>query len=591
MMNRDTGSPLHSIATALAPLADLVSRSFGPFGSGVLLSGANREISLTRSGADLLRWLSLEHPVSRLVTAAALAHHAETGDGASAFILAVNGAIHEASSTIKSLEDCIALRRELEAFALTTLPEIVRAALLSAIKMCSTKINKHSVAPSVSVLTAIIHTHLGGRLDQGSASILAPVLAEAVLLDLDQASWSCIKTRLATWRRHLQLVIVEDSSGKRSSCAIPGILVQRKLLTTGFDGDKVLLKRQNGLMALLGCRLETNFDEIELRAQFNNEDTGFHQLQRQMVARSRRCDRILTELSRRGTRLLLCTCVLNEFTLGCCSRLGIEVCHALSDDELQFVAEQFGTVPLGQIDHISAVDCHLVELEEWAPITVGDTPSTWMVPSNTAEENTSKLVNDRSYTTYCTPHRRLKPVTVVVAAATTAVSRYQVQALRETIQLLSMWAESSDDGRYSPKAIVPACGTVEFSFSELLIRRPAKQCGSSVIRAARGSAAAVIAAGFAVVPATLKRNSGLHNRRWYFDAATTFQTSSSPVDPLISPSAHSFGDLLITPATAVEPGICKVKLIQSVVTCLIQILRTEMILSFPMRCKKQPKPT
>ena len=86
---------MRDAASMVSSLASSVTTSFGPLAREKLLVSATNKVIITSSGASILASLVASHPVMRWLLDAVAAHVQRAGDGASAFVLFLRGAIEE----------------------------------------------------------------------------------------------------------------------------------------------------------------------------------------------------------------------------------------------------------------------------------------------------------------------------------------------------------------------------------------------------------------------------------------------------------------------------------------------------------------
>jgi len=82
-------------------LASTVATSFGPLPNEKLLVSNTRKVIISSSGATILARLVGAHPIARLVLDCAQAHVRRAGDGASAFVLGVAAALRAADAELR----------------------------------------------------------------------------------------------------------------------------------------------------------------------------------------------------------------------------------------------------------------------------------------------------------------------------------------------------------------------------------------------------------------------------------------------------------------------------------------------------------
>lgn len=78
-----------------------VRTSFGPQPREKLLVSATNKVLLTSSGASILASLVSTHPVARWVLDVIAAHSRHVGDGSTAFVLLLCGALEEANKLLR----------------------------------------------------------------------------------------------------------------------------------------------------------------------------------------------------------------------------------------------------------------------------------------------------------------------------------------------------------------------------------------------------------------------------------------------------------------------------------------------------------
>ena len=165
-------------------LASTVATSFGPLPHEKLLVSNTRKVIISSSGATILARLVGAHPIARLVLDCAQAHVRRAGDGASAFVLGVAAALRAADAELRerpALER--ARHRRHLCWALVELQQhALPDALLPRWRASAVRTPASEPAALRRDALRVARTSLGSAFGAAVSDVLARTLVDALLL-------------------------------------------------------------------------------------------------------------------------------------------------------------------------------------------------------------------------------------------------------------------------------------------------------------------------------------------------------------------------------------------------------------------------
>lgn len=215
-------------------LAQFVSKSFGPFGTCVLLLTSTGKTVITSDGFQLLSAIDCCHPLAQYIIKCLQCHHSMIGDGSKTFVIYLSGLIEQigcpsgmkkfvSTSSGFVVEDfAVDLSSKLKRFLQVDFVDIVKLFLKKLSGFCNFRaVDLETVTKNI--LTTSLHTSVSLQLSHFFANILWAMLS----FENQNPTEQCVFNQLSYLLENFEKCVVKGGSHTlQSSRVLDGILLQ-----------------------------------------------------------------------------------------------------------------------------------------------------------------------------------------------------------------------------------------------------------------------------------------------------------------------------------------------------------------------------
>lgn len=533
-------------------LQAILKGTFGPNGLDVLLNSSSGDILITNNGALILRSLNLENYIAQTIADKVVAHCGITGDGSTSFILLLTTLLREviahtgiqAKNTgveISSREgkSFVGLSRTFFKLESTFLKEVVVPFLTSI--ATTTDLEAEDFASVKQKLNKLIVTTLNGKFPINTVNLFAQLLSDLVRKTWNSSTLSLKESVLQIIDEFPQICIEVPGSSISSSQIYPGILIPRQFAT---QLDEIPTTASNFKFVVMNCSLDFSgpqtLSSIEIRNQMS--------LDASLQWKRNQVKRVITKFQRSNIRLILSSENVPDLALHFCRQYGIAVVSMIPQECTEFICKCTGILPVDNLDSDSlselfvgtGVSCGIQRVGQHKFVHLQINPSN------------SQLIPH--YLLLCSPVQGL-------------CKQYYI-ALHNALKCIRM--SFSKDGKIS--LFLPGGGAAEFAISFCL-----KEFAQGIDDSNMLLALEIFSNALQTIPCTLHQNSfSTSNQKDSFVYCLNEVERSWKNDNILLGIDSKTGKTMDpTKLEIYEPLSGKYLLLQSLLQCLSQLLRTE----------------
>lgn len=347
---------LEPLSAVFQTLCHLLAPGFGPNGLKILLTTSTGKVLITNSGCQILKSLSLAHPLGKLLSSTALALQNETGDYSKTFILLLAALMSRTSSHVdfktNSQDANIATRSSLRiAFhRLRThvLPQVLlpeMATQFSSISICNE--NREAI---FEVMTNLVRTSLSSKHSPITSSHLADVLIE--LLASFCPDINCLRSAITSCADLFQLLCAEVvGEHPTSSKAVNGFLIQKDFLFASAS--------LSNMLEIRFVIWHSSADESEEETALPKFAVGSRADLVQALQWKTSSNRVFVQLLQSLSVSLLLSCgQIDDLMNSLCSSADISTVQFVSEEEVARISLMAKIHPVFTVSDLSLQDSH-----------------------------------------------------------------------------------------------------------------------------------------------------------------------------------------------------------------------------------------
>lgn len=337
---------LDDIAVILNTLQSCIVNGYGPSFQHTLVSTSTGKVSVTNSGIQILKSLSLEHPIAHFITSCVESHSKSVGDDSKTFVLLLHDLIRNCHKVVTddqrafhTSDDQCRLSQDFDFAICEVLPH-----LLKAMERYIESIDLTVHDSKTSGIDRIVKSALGTHLLDYDVTFISQLLVTWL------ESWHCEKRygnlpECITMLVDHQTSLVIESPGRAMRCSsiISGLLVSRSF----SNSDQRSVSAGDGTMTkilLISCPIETAMDDtVQHKIEMQVSTSSHQETVSKIIGYKRlRTDAFLRTMTEMGIKILFSSSLMSTLEKTLCSRYGITVIHTVPENELRLVAATLG---------------------------------------------------------------------------------------------------------------------------------------------------------------------------------------------------------------------------------------------------------
>lgn len=323
---------LEPLSAVCQTLRHLLVPGFGPNGLKILLTTSTGQVLITNSGCQILKSLSIVHPLGKLLASTALALQNETGDYSKTFILLLAALMNQVSSHVDFRRNCqdanivtrSSLRIAFHRLRTHLLPQVLLPQMMihfSSLSICNE--NREAV---VDVMTNIVKTSLDSKYSPVTSSHLAGVLIEFLISFCPDIA--CLRSAVNSCTDLFQLLCAEVvGDHPTSSKTLSGILIQKDFLFA----STALSSMQDIRFIIWNSSAEESEEETTL-AKFSVGSRA--NLVQALQWKTSLSSVFVQQLQNLSVSLLLCCGQIDDLMNGLCTSADISTVQFISEEEV-----------------------------------------------------------------------------------------------------------------------------------------------------------------------------------------------------------------------------------------------------------------
>ena len=532
-------------------LEGILKGTFGPNGLDVLLNSSSGDILITNNGALILRSLNLENRIGQTIVDKVASFCGITGDGSTSFILLLTSLLREVinhtriKANINGVE--ISSSQGQSLFALsraffkleTTLLEVVipvlnNIAITTPVGVENLSLIKHKI-------NRLITTTLNEKFPINIVTLFTQLLCDLVTKTWNSSAISLKESVLLMVDEFSQICIEVPGIPISSSQIKPGILIPRQFAT---DLEEISSTPLNFKFVVINCSVDFSGPQTSSSIQIKDQislDTSL-QWKRNQV------QKVITMFQQHNIRLILASENVSDLVLHFCRQYDIAVVSMIPQECTEYICKCTGVLPIDNLDSEN-----LSELFKGTGISCG-IQRVGQCKAVCLQVDPSNVKFIPHYLLLCSPVQGL-------------CKQYCI-ALHNALKCVKM--SFNADGRNL--LFLPGGGAAEFAVSFSL-----KAFAQTVSDSNLSLAVKILSNALQTIPWTLHQNSFSmsHEKGSFVHCLTEVERSLKNNSVMLGIDYKTGKPMDSAKLEIYEPLSGKYVLLQSLLQCLSQLLRTE----------------
>ena len=536
-------------------LEGILKKTFGPNGLDVMLNSSSGNILITNNGALILKSLSVDNHIGRTVVDGVVSLSSITGDGSTSFILLLTALLREtmqctgisgrssiAEMSSNQRQSLLALSRAFIQFESTLIDEVVVPCLRTI--TITTDLQDEDLSMIKQKINRLIYSTLNGKFPVNTVLLFAEILSDLITKTWKSPVLSLRESVLHVIDEFPQICIEVPSLPISFSQVKQGILIPRQF---AFDVEEIFTTLQNFKFVVLNCSLDVSEPQVPSSIRINDQssfDMNF-QWKRNQV------QRLITMFQQHGIRLILSSENVSDLVLHFCRQTGIAVVSMIPVECTEYICKCTGVLPVHNID-----SNNLDEVFLGTSLSCG----------------TQRLGHHKFVCMHVDPcNLQFSPHYLILCSPVQGLCKQYYIALHNALKSVKM--SFSEDGNCL--TFLPGCGAAEFAMSFSL-----KLHSLNVVDPNMSQALEILSKALQTIPHTLHQNSFsiLHEKENFMHCLHEVEKSWKNNGIVLGVDSKTGKAVDAGKLELYEPFSGKYLLIQSVLQCLSQLLRTEKFL-------------
>ena len=536
-------------------LEGILKETFGPNGLDVMLNSSSGNILITNNGALILKSLSLHNHIGRTVVDGVVSLSSITGDGSTSFILLLTALLREtmqvtgilgirseAEMSSNQRQSLLSLSRAFIQLESTLLDEVVVPCLRTI--TITTDLQIEDLSMIKQKINRLIYSTLNGKFPVNTVFLFAQILSDLIRKTWNSSVLSLRESVLHMIDEFPQICMEVPGLPISFSQVKQGILIPRQF---AFDVEEILTTLQNFRFIVLNFSVDISEPQVPSSIRINDQssfDLNF-QWKRNKV------QRLITVFQQHGIRLILSSENVSDLVLHFCRQTGIAVVSMIPVEYTEYICKCTGVLPLDNIDSNNLGEVFLGTSLSCGTQRVGHHKFVYL---HIDQRNLQFIPH---YLILCSPAQGL-------------CKQYYV-ALLNALKCVKM--SFSEDGNCL--TFLPGCGSAEFAVSFSLKRHTL-----TVVDPNMSQALEILIKALQTIPYTLHQNSFSisHQKQNFMHHLREVEKSWKTNGIVLGVDSKTGKSVDAGKSEVYEPFLGKYLLIQNVLQCLSQLLRTEKFL-------------
>ena len=335
-------------------LEGILKGTFGPNGLDVLLNSSSGDILITNNGALILRSLKLENSIAQTIVDKVVAHCGITGDGSTSFILLLTTLLREviahtgieAKNATVEISSCqgksfVGLSQALFKLETTLLEEVVVPVLT---RIATTTVLEAEDFSSIKQkMNRLIVTTLNGKFPIITVNLFTQLLSDLVAKTWNSSIVSLKESVLQTIDEFSQICIEVPGAPTSSSQIKPGILIPRQFAT---QLDEIPATASCFKFVVIKCSFDFSGPQTSSSIEIKNQMS----LDASLQWKRYQVKKVITKFQQNNIRLILSLENVPDLALHFCRQYGIAVVNMIPQECTEFICKCAGILPVDDLD-------------------------------------------------------------------------------------------------------------------------------------------------------------------------------------------------------------------------------------------------
>ena len=544
-------------------LEGILKSTFGPNGLDVMLNSSSGNILITNNGAVILKSLNLDNLIGRTIVDKIISYYCISGDGGTSFLLLLTTTLREVVGltgvkakgnemeiSSHQRQSLIALSRAFH--ELESLLEVVLVPVFDKIAV-KTDIDLKNLSLIKQRIVKLFLTTLNGKFPISTVSHFAEILCELVTKTWSSTLMSLKDSLLYLIDEFPQICIEVPGLPVLSSQVKSGILIPRGFAT---EQEGVPTNLQDFMFVVLNCSLDTSEPEISssIRIRDNASFDASIQWKRNQV------QKVIVMFKDQNVRLILSSHSVSDLVLHFCRQHGIAVVSMMPQEYADYVCKCAGVLAMDSLDGDNLSELFLVKGISCGLHRIGH----------------HKFV----YLQFDSLNCKLIPHSILLCSPVQGLCKQYYLALHHALKSAKM--SFSEDGK--KLLFLPGAGACELAMSFSLKAFSKSVTGSHLLLVLE-----ILSKALQTIPKMLHQNSFSlsHQKDNVMFSLNEIERSWKQGGKLFGIDAKTGKPVDPFNLEIYEPLQGKSLLVQSLLQCLSQLLRTEKFVIVPKKQSEQ----
>lgn len=540
-------------------LEGILKSTFGPNGLDVMLNSSSGNILITNNGAVILKSLNLDNLIGRTIVDKIISYCCISGDGGTSFLLLLTTTLREVVGltgvkakgnemeiSSHQRQSLIALSRAFH--ELESLLEVVLVPAFDKIAV-KTDIDLKYLSLIKQRIVKLFVTTLNGKFPISTVSHFAEILCELVTKTWSSSVMSLKDSLLYLIDEFPQICIEVPGFPVLSSQVKSGILIPRGFAT---EQEGVPTDLQEFMFVVLNCSLDTSEPEISssIRIRDNASFDASIQWKRNQV------QKVIVMFKDQNVRLILSSHSVSDLVLHFCRQHGIAVVSMMPQEYADYVCKFAGVLAMDSLDGDNLSELFLVKGISCGLHCIGH----------------HKFVHLQFDSLNC----KLIPHSILLCSPVQGLCKQYCLALHNALKSAKM--SFSEDGK--KLLFLPGAGACELAMSFSLKAFSKSVTGSHLLLVLE-----ILSKALQTIPKMLHQNSFSlsHQKDNVMFSLNEIERSWKQGGKLFGIDAKTGKPVDPFNLEIYEPLRGKSLLVQSLLQCLSQLLRTEKFVIVPKK--------
>ena len=337
-------------------LEGILKGTFGPNGLDVMLNSSSGNLLVTNNGALILSSLNLENPIGRTIVDRIISYSSISGDGATSFVLLLTAILREVVALTEIREKFdgeetfsasqgqafITLSRAFYKLESTLVEHDVLVPVLNEI-VITTDLKAEDSSLIKQRIIRLLVTTMNGKFPISTVSTFVELLHQLVVETWNSSVMSLQHSLLHVIDEFPQICIEVPGVPVSSSQIKPGILIPREF-ATGQEG--IATTFQNFMFVVMNCSFDFLGPQTSSSIQIGNKTS----LDFSVQWKRNQVKKVITVFQDHKIRLVLSSENVSDVALHFCRQRGIAVVSNIPQEYVDYICKCTGMLAIDSID-------------------------------------------------------------------------------------------------------------------------------------------------------------------------------------------------------------------------------------------------